>query len=346
VGWNADRNRNDSGHNFILAAKGNPLMAITGTQLALKGKIGPLLWTEGDKLSTLTENYLWKMKPNFWVTPAEGPFNNVWILGTQKQINYGVQSRADFAQEIQSYEMMGEQGVGGLDVLSIIYLLSSLGGALWITFHLFLRMSGLFILTKLMWILAVLLLGPIGIYFYIVSYKDRPWMKMNNNLMWLRPLWNQVIVATIMGLAFGAASMVATGYLIAARGMFLIPFEGRAGLYLLGNPMIVNMIFSYIGAFILNSVIFMPTMMMRMRKLSYLEAFKNSLLTVFISMTSVSIGMMISMWWLHMVYSPMMPEENHVLWWGFMQLATLIGLLTAYIPNTFLVKYGRKMGTL
>lgn len=344
VGWDASRDRNDSGHNFILCSKDDPLVAAVSIQLAVGGKPGPLLWTNNDKLSSLTENYLWKMKNNFWVTPAEGPFNNVWIIGDESLINYGIQARADYTQEIASYEMMGEQGVGGLDALTILSILISLGGALWITFHLFLRMNEIFILTKIMWILTVLLLGPVGLWLYVISYKDRPWMKMNNNKMWLRPLWNQAAVSTIMGVAFGASAMISSAYLISSRGMFLIPFTGRYGLFLLGNPMILQMIIVYIVAFILNSIIFMPTMLMRMRKLSYFEAFKNSISTVLISMTSVSIGMMISMWWLHMVYSPMMPEENYVLWWGFMQLATLIGGFIAYIPNWWLVRYGRKMG--
>lgn len=344
VGWDASRERNDSGHNFILCSKDDPLMAAVSVQLAFSGKPGPILWTRSDKLSSLTENYLWKMKNNFWVTPAEGPFNNIWIIGDESLINFGIQARADYAQEIESYEMMGEQGVGGLDTLSIISILISLGGALWITFHLFLRMKEIFILTKIMWILTVLLLGLIGLWLYVISYKDRPWMKMNNNKMWQRPLWNQTAVSTIMGVAFGASAMISTAYLISSRGMFLIPFSGPYGLYLLGNPMILQMIIVYIVAFVLNSTVFMPTMLMRMRKLSYFEAFKNSISTVLISMTSVSIGMMISMWWLHMVYSPMMPEEEHILWWGFMQLATLIGVFIAYIPNWWLVRYGRKVG--
>lgn len=344
VGWDASRERNDSGHNFILCSKDDPQVAAVSTQLAFSGKTGPLLWTSSDKLSPLTENYLWKMKNNFWVTPAEGPFNNVWIIGDESLINFGIQARVDYTQEIESYEMMGEQGVGGLDVLSIISILISIGGALWISFHLFLRMKEIFILTKIMWILTALLLGPIGLWLYVISHKDRPWMKMNNNKIWQRPLWNQTAVATIMGVAFGACAMISAAYIISSMGMFLIPFSGGYGFFLFGNPMILQMIIVYIIGFILNSMVFMPAMLMRMRKLSYIEAFKNSVPTVLISMTSVSIGMMISMWWLHMVYSPMMPEENHVLWWGFMQLATLIGAAIAYIPNWFLVRYGRKMG--
>ena len=343
VGWNATDERRDSGHNFILASKKEPLMAIIGTQLSFTGKVGPLLWTEGKSLSKIVEGYLWSLKPNFWITPAEGPYNHIWILGDNSILNYGIQGRVDYTQEIESYEMMGEGGVSGLDLLSILWVLASLGCSLWVTFHVFFRMVSLFILTKMMWILITLILGPVGLWLYVISYKDRPFMKMMDNVMWKRPLWNQVAVATIMGLSFGGATMIATAYIVASLGMPLIPISSPK-LFLLGNPMILQMIIVYIVAFILNFTVFMPTMLMRMKNISYNIGVKESLPVVFISMTSVSIGMMTSMWWLHMVYSPMMPEETHILWWGFMSLATLIGGIIAFIPNWRLVRYGKKMG--
>lgn len=346
IGWNAISERNDNGHNYILVSTKTPLFGALAIQLASKGKTGPLLWTKPNKLSSKTENYLWKMKPDFWVPPAEGPFNHTWIIGDTTIINYKTQGRVDFTQEIQSYETHGEQAVSGLDVLSVLSVLISIFGVIWIIFHLFSRMKKLFILTKLMWILLVLLLGPVGIWLYVVSYKDRPSMKMGNNTIWKRPLWNQAAVATATGLSFGASTMVSTAFLLASNGLPLIPLSARYGLFLFGNPMILQFIIVYIIALVLNSFIFMPTMLMRMRNLSYREAVKNSIPTVLISMTSVSIGMMTAMWWLKMNYLPMMPEEEHILWWGIAQAATFIGGLTAFVPNWRLVRYGRKMGTI
>jgi len=344
VGWGYNNTRKDNSHNYILSSRKEKELSALSTQLAYEGKIGPLLWTDGERLSSVVGNYLWLMKPNFWVTPTEGPFNSVWIIGDQSKIDFSVQGRVDYSQEIQNYETLGEQAVSGLDTLSILSLLISLCSALWVSAHIYLRMKSLFILTKIMWVLIVLLLGPIGLIFYIISYRAAPWMSMNNNLMWKRPLWNQALVAAIMGVSFGAAAMTATAFIVAWLGQPLTIIRGT--FFFLGNPMIVQMIIMYIVAFLCNALIFMPTMLMKMRKLSYYEGVKNSLLTVFISMTSVSLGKMVSMWWLQMVYSPMMPEENHVLWWGFMQLSILIGLITAYIPNWYLVRYGRKMGTM
>lgn len=344
IGWSATNAHNNSGHNFILNSTKEPFLAALSLQLAARGKSGPILWTAENKLSPPTESYLWSLKPDYWVTPAEGPYNEVWIIGDENIINYGIQGRVDFSQEIASYGMLSEGAPGGLDVLSIMWITISILGALWVKFHLSLRMNELTTLTKLMWILTILLLGPIGIWLYIVSYKDRPWMIMSNKMMWHRPHWNQTMVSTIMGLAFGAGTMIALAYIINLRGQFMHPLAGNSGVFLFGNGMIIQIILVYIAAFLLNALLFMPAMTMAMSNVGYGFAVKKSLFVVFISMTSVSIGMMISMWWLHMVYMPMMPEEDYVTWWGSMGLSTLIGGIIALTPNWLLVKYGKKMG--
>lgn len=106
-GWHSNRSRDDSNHNFILCSKEEPLMALVGSQLALKGKVGPILWTNKNYLSPLTENYLWRMKPNYWVTAAEGPYNSLWVMGNEDILPFSIQSRVDYTQEIQPYKTMG-----------------------------------------------------------------------------------------------------------------------------------------------------------------------------------------------------------------------------------------------
>ncbi|MDU5118404.1 MAG: DUF4396 domain-containing protein, partial [Clostridium botulinum] len=161
-GWHSNKSRDDSNHNFILCSKEEPLMALIGSQLAFKGKVGAILWTDKNYLSPLTENYLWRMKPNYWVTPAEGPYNSLWVIGNENILPFSIQSRADYTEEIKPYKTMGDQGVSGLDGISIIFSLISILGAIWVSLHLYFRMKNLSTLTKLMWILTVLLLGPIG----------------------------------------------------------------------------------------------------------------------------------------------------------------------------------------
>ncbi|MDS1002735.1 DUF4396 domain-containing protein [Clostridium sporogenes] len=345
-GWHSNRSRNDNNHNFILCSKEEPLMALVGSQLALKGKMGPILWTDKNYLSSLTENYLWRMKPNYWVTPTEGPYNSLWIMGNENILPFSIQSRADYISEIQDYKTMGNQGVSGLDSISIIFSLISILGAIWVLLHLYFRMKNLSILTKLMWILTVLLLGPIGIWFYVISYINSPWIKINEQVIYLRSLWKQTSVATLSSLAFGASSIIAINYMLTYIGSPLIPFYASYGVYLFGNPMILKMIISYLIAFLLDLFVFTPTMLTEMKSIKYKDAVKESLLLVFVSITAISIGMMLSMWWLNMSYSPIMIHENNILWFGFMFLSVFVGFLIAYIPNWILVRNGKKMGTL
>ncbi|WP_409069700.1 DUF4396 domain-containing protein [Clostridium sp. FAM 1755] len=345
-GWHSNRSRNDNNHNFILCSKEEPLIALVGSQLALKGKMGPILWTDKNYLSSLTENYLWRMKPNYWMTPTEGPYNNLWIMGNENILPFSIQSRADYISEIQDYKTMGNQGVSGLDSISIIFSLISILGALWVSLHLYFRMKNLSILTKLMWILTVLLLGPIGIWFYVISYINSPWINMNGKIIYLRSLWKQTSVATLSSLAFGASSIIAVNYILTYIGSPLIPFYARYGVYLFGNPMILKMIISYLIAFLLDLFVFTPTMLIEMKSIKYKDAVKESLLLVFVSITAISVGMMLSIWWLNMSYSSIMLHENNILWFGFMALSVFIGFLIAYIPNWILVRNGKKMGTL
>ncbi|KOR23866.1 DUF4396 domain-containing protein [Clostridium sp. L74] len=345
-GWHSNRSRNDNNHNFILCSKEEPLIALVGSQLALKGKMGPILWTDKNYLSSLTENYLWRMKPNYWMTPTEGPYNNLWIMGNENILPFSIQSRADYISEIQDYKTMGNQGVSGLDSISIIFSLISILGALWVSLHLYFRMKNLSILTKLMWILTVLLLGPIGIWFYVISYINSPWINMNGKIIYLRSLWKQTSVATLSSLAFGASSIIAVNYILTYIGSPLIPFYARYGVYLFGNPMILKMIIAYLIAFLLDLFVFTPTMLIEMKSIKYKDAVKESLLLVFVSITAISVGMMLSIWWLNMSYSSIMLHENNILWFGFMALSVFIGFLIAYIPNWILVRNGKKMGTL
>ncbi|WP_085828972.1 DUF4396 domain-containing protein [Clostridium massiliodielmoense] len=344
VGWASDRNRNNEGHNYILCSKANPMMAVLASQLSTKGRTGPMLWTESKGLSPITENYLWRMKPNYWVGGAEGPYNNVWIIGSNNILDYGTQSRVDYTQGINSYEMMGHGGVSGIEALCIVSILISIFGAIWTALHLFLRMRRLSPLVKIMWILTVLLLGALGLWIYIISYVDSPWMNVNNKVICMRPVWKQVLVATVMTLSFGGASIIAIQYIMTKIGLPIAILPEKSGVHLLGNPIIILMIVSYILAFILSVYFFVPDLFIEIKNISYIHAKKEAFVPVVVSITSIFIGIALSMWWLSVVYAPRIPEEDYILWWGFMHLSVVIGGIVSYIPNWLLVKFGKELG--
>ncbi|GAB6179904.1 hypothetical protein JCM14036_12230 [Desulfotomaculum defluvii] len=84
-------------------------------QLFTGPNFGPLLLTDSTKVPSSLEKFLWSTAPDWWVTPAEGPFNHTYILGDLKDISYGVQGRVDFISELRSYISQMEQGVSGSD---------------------------------------------------------------------------------------------------------------------------------------------------------------------------------------------------------------------------------------
>ena len=344
VGWASDRKRNNEGHNYILCSKSNPMMAVVASQLATKGRTGPLLWTESKGLSPITENYLWRMKPNYWVGGAEGPYNNVWVIGNNNILDYGIQGTVDYSQGINSYEMMGHGGVSGIEALCIVSILISVLGAIWTTLHLCLRMRRLSPLVKVMWVLTVLLLGALGLWIYMISYVDSPWMNVNNKVICMRPVWKQVLVVTVMSLSFGGASIIAIQYIMTKIGLPMAIFPEKSGMYLLGNPIIILMIVSYILSFILSVYFFVPDLFIEIKNISYTHAKKEAFVPVVVSITSIFIGIALSMWWLSVVYAPRIPEEDYILWWGFMHLSVVIGGIISYIPNWLLVKFGKELG--
>lgn len=73
-GWGFDLNdfgwRTDSNYDFVLANQELPEMAIAGVSLGRFGKYEPLLWTERDRLPTLTSQFLWKAKTEWYTNPV------------------------------------------------------------------------------------------------------------------------------------------------------------------------------------------------------------------------------------------------------------------------------------
>ncbi len=343
-GWQANGNTAEGGHNTILV---NPDIndskissVILAALLGLRGKYGPILYTNSNFLPAIIEKYYWQLKPDFWVTPTEGPYNHTWIIGNLNDINFPVQGRVDFLQEIQPYESLGEQGMSGLEMIGLIWLITTFTSAIWIFVHLFIRLPLVSYLMKLAWILLVLITGPLGIWIYYQAYKGYDTKVSVGE--WPRPLWVQGLVATISSLSFGASIMIISQFFLLRNGW---PQLFRRGdFFVIGNSMLQTMLISYLLALIINSTLFMPVMLRMGTRLNYIDAIKKSLLPVILSMTTVSLGMMGLMWWLQMEYLPMMPEESELLWIFTIQIATIVGLLVAYPININLVRRGLKKG--
>lgn len=342
-GWEANQATAEAARHFLLGSSNTDWRTmLAAAQLFSGPNFGPLLLTEPDHLPAATEKLLWSTAPDWWVTPAEGPFNHTWIAGGLDEVSYAVQARADFIQEIRAYLDQGAQGISGSEALAIVWFALSLAAALWVWFHLSTRLTQLAPFMKISWVLVMLVLGPVGLWAYYTCYRGYGHQTVLGEFP--RPLWVQVLSATLSTIGFSIPTMLATAFLIAFFGMPLFVIPGF--FFWLGSPMTQSIIWSYLAALLVNMFIFVPLMLRAKERSSYRDTVRDNALTVFISMTSISIGMMAAMWLLQMKGLPVMPKEEHILWWGTAWAANIIGLFTGYIGNWSLVVRGRKIGTM
>ncbi len=343
LGWQTTNKNTDGGKQFLLAPGGDWRMGIVGVQLFNGGIFGPILVSmDKTRLPLALEKFYFTTKPDWWVTPAEGPYNHTWILGNTEQISYSQQGRVNFLEEISDYQSKGSQGISGLESITLIWYVLSIVCALLAWAHLSTRMFQLSPFMRLGWILLMLALGPIGLWAYYISYRGYGHQTAKGDF--LRPRWVEVLAATCSTLGFGMPVMILTAFAMTYWGLPLI--LNRGPLFIFTGPMFQSILWSYVAAILVNSLLFVPLMLAFKENSTYWDTVKDNFITVFWSMTSISAGMMPVMWWIMMKYLPMMPREENLLWWGSMYASSLAGLLTGYIGNWPLVIGGRKKGTM
>ncbi len=133
-GWGIEENVwHDGYYNFTLANPADPGFAAAALPTAWLGNFGPLLYTPHDDLDVFTDQYLWRLGPDFFAIPSDGPFINVRVAGGPESVGYGAQARADLALETHAYrnQMAGAAGsaIGGW-----IWFFVGLAGAIWALF--------------------------------------------------------------------------------------------------------------------------------------------------------------------------------------------------------------------
>ena len=340
-GWGIDERDKVGYYNSMLVNPDRPTQAVASTNLQW-GKAGPILLTHEDgTLPAITENYLWRTQSEWFSTPAEGPFNHVFVLGPLGQVSWVSQTRSDYVVEITPYRLQGA-GMSPLDALSAAWAAFSLLGATYVYTHSRHRIPEMSDWTKLVWPLFTLLLGPIGFAFYWFAYRGRKVVERDGKQQVVRPYWLQAASATAMGVAFAASTMIAVAFLFTYFGMPLVVFDGP--LFALGSSMVLTMAIVYVVAFLVSWVVFHIPMFQDSLGLDQEAATRQSLLAVGVSMTSVSVGMMTMMWVLMMLNLPMMPGDDSILWFGVMVFSTLVGFLLAWPVNGLLVRRNVKPG--
>jgi hypothetical protein len=92
----------DPGHGMVFARADRPLDAAAAAALSASGTYGPLLVvSNADRLDAPLDAYLLDIQPGYRRDPVRGVYNHGWIVGDDKAISVGVQSRIDLLLEIR-----------------------------------------------------------------------------------------------------------------------------------------------------------------------------------------------------------------------------------------------------
>ncbi|MDQ1741406.1 MAG: hypothetical protein QOE53_3058 [Pseudonocardiales bacterium] len=104
VGWKIT----GPGHGFTLVNINDWQAAVASAPLSHLGFHAPLLLTNSaTTLSPLLEGYYSSVSPSFLNTPADGPYNMTYAIGSWSQLSWGEQARVDYISEMHNRRVVG-----------------------------------------------------------------------------------------------------------------------------------------------------------------------------------------------------------------------------------------------
>ena len=109
------------------------------------------------------------------------------------------------------------------------------------------------------------------------------------------------------------------------------------------------MVLMYVIALVVMMLVFHTPMTMHERKInSYPKAFMAGLPIMIATMSVESLGMMPTMWWQQMFFLPamQMPTNDDFTMWSTLLFSVFIGFLVVLPFNYWMVRRGKKMGTM
>jgi MFS family permease len=342
-GWGMDETHHfDAYYNFVLANPETPEFAAAGIPMAYQGNYGPLLYTGDEDLNDHVDQYFWRLSPDFFDFPSDGPFMNVRVVGDPESVSYNAQARADLGLEMRSFKNQAA-GASGLALLGWSWFFIGLFGAIWALFIMPRRLPYSSHYPRLYWPMAILVLGPVGVLAFLMSYHERP-MIPGKMTKFTRPPWARALSATIMSIGIGMALMIASMYLFQFFGLPLLRTFEFTSVYWLGSPMTTIMwLVMVIPAIILSALFYMGPMMADMKEMKYLAGVRKAFPVVIISMVTASIGMFTTAWYV-MMWRDWMSSEDLWLWVTPLWISAAAGFFVALVPNYFMVKAGWKEG--
>ena len=177
---------------------------------------------------------------------------------------------------------------------------------------------------KLAWVLVVLYTGPVGLFIYLLSCRQ-PLPGTHDEF--IKPHWKQTV-----GSILHCLSGDVTGIII---GAIIVSF------FVIANG--IDLIVEYIAGFTCGLLIFQSVFMLPMLGGNYLNAVRKTFFAEFVSMNMLMVGMFPTMLVLK-YFLPPGREPSSIVFWGVMSAASIVGALTAYPINSWMVRRGIKHG--
>ncbi|MCF6101391.1 DUF4396 domain-containing protein [Mesorhizobium muleiense] len=174
-------------------------------------------------------------------------------------------------------------------------------------------------------ILVTLYMGPLGLLIYVLADKEpRP----GEHEAFTKPLWKQGVGSTIHCVAGDATGIILAAAITAALGL----------------PMWIDLVVEYVAGFAFGLFIFQSLFMKSMMGGTYWENVRKSFMPEFISMNFMMAGMAPIMSFLMMGSDMRAMEPTELLFWGVMSFGVIVGFVTAYPANIWMVARGLKHG--
>jgi FtsP/CotA-like multicopper oxidase with cupredoxin domain len=174
-------------------------------------------------------------------------------------------------------------------------------------------------------ILVTLYMGPLGLLIYVLADKEpRP----GEHEAFTKPLWKQGVGSTIHCVAGDATGIILAAAITAALGL----------------PMWIDLIVEYVAGFAFGLFIFQSLFMKSTMGGTYWENVRKSFMPEFISMNFMMAGMAPVMSLLMMGSDMRAMEPTELLFWGVMSFGVIVGFITAYPANVWMVARGLKHG--
>jgi hypothetical protein len=177
---------------------------------------------------------------------------------------------------------------------------------------------------KMAWILVIFYTGPVGLFFYLLACRN-PGPDMHD--AFTKASWKQSLNSEMHCLAGDATGIVVAAIVVS---FFHLP-NG------------IDIMIEYATAFLFGLFIFQALMMLSMFDNDYVKAVRKTIFAETVSMNTVMIGMIPAMVILKH-YLPAGREPSEPLFWFIMGMGTIVGGITAYPINAWLIRNNLKHG--